>query len=67
MLFNAPRESQCGASSHGQSDTDESLENLEKSTEWIFQEYLFFGSNGWRTDETYEAEVQAAKIRKQTA
>ena len=56
---NAPRESQCGASSHEQSDSDESPEDLEKSTEWIFQGYLFFGSNGWRTDETYEAEVRA--------
>ena len=56
---NAPRESQCGASSHEQSDSDESPEDLEKSTEWIFQGYLFFSSNGWRTDETYEAEVLA--------
>ena len=57
---NAPRESQYGAaSSHEQSNSDESLEDLEKSTEWIFQGYLFFGSNGWRTDETYEAEVRA--------
>ena len=57
---NAPRESQyCAASSHEQSDSDESLEDLEKSTEWIFQGYLFFGSNGWRTDETYEAGVRA--------
>ena len=24
-----------------------------------FQGYLFFGSNGWYTDETYEAEVRA--------
>ena len=38
---------------------DESQEDLEKSTEWIFQGYLFFSSNGWRTDETYEAEVRA--------
>ena len=56
---NAPRESQCGASSHEQSDSDESPEDLEKSTEWIFQGYLFFSSDGWRTDETYEAEVLA--------
>ena len=56
---NAPRESQCGASSHEQSDSDESPEDLEKSTEWIFQGYLFFGSDGWRTDEAYEAEVRA--------
>ena len=33
---NAPRESQCCASSHEQSDLDESQEDLEKSTEWIF-------------------------------
>ena len=46
------------ASSHEQSDLDESLEDLEKSTEWIFQGYLFFGSDGWRTNETYEAEVR---------
>ena len=52
---NAPRESQCGTSSHEQSDSDESPEDLEKSTEWIFQGYLFFGSDGWRTDETYKA------------
>ena len=57
---NAPRESPCcAASSHEQSDSDESLEDLEKSTEWIFQGYLFFGSDGWRTNETYEAEVRA--------
>ena len=57
---NAPRESQCGASSHEQSDSDESPpEDLEKSTEWIFEGYLFFGSDGWRTNETYEAEVRA--------
>ena len=56
---NAPRESQCCASSHEQSDSDESPEDLEKSTKWIFQGYLFFGSDGWLTDETYEAEVRA--------
>ena len=57
---NAPRESQCGASSHEQSDSDESPpEDLEKSTEWIFEGYLFFSSDGWRTDEAYEAEVRA--------
>ena len=33
---NAPRESQCGPLSHEQSDLDESPENLEKYTEWIF-------------------------------
>ena len=38
---------------------DESPEDLEKSTEWIFQWYLFFGSDQWRTDESYEAEVGA--------
>ena len=32
----APRESQCGALSHEQSYSDESPEDLEKSTEWIF-------------------------------
>ena len=33
---NAPQESQYGtASSHEQSDSDESMEDLEKSTEWI--------------------------------
>ena len=26
---------------------------------WIFQGYLFFGSDGWRTDETYEVVVRA--------
>ena len=57
--YNAPRGSQCGTSSHKQSNSDESPEDLEKSTEWIFQGYLFFGSDGWRTDETYEAEVRA--------
>ena len=59
---NAPPESQYSAAvSDEQSDSDESLEDLEKSTEWIFQGYLFSGSNGWRTDETnnYEAEVRA--------
>ena len=56
---NAPRESQCGAPFHEQSDSEESPEDLEKSTEWIFQGYLFFGSDGWCTDETYEAEVLA--------
>ena len=25
----------------------------------IFQGYFFFSSDGWRTDETYEAEVRA--------
>ena len=49
----APR----GASSL--SDSHESTKNLEKSTEWIFQRYLFFCSDGWRTDETYEVEVRA--------
>ena len=53
----APRESQCVASS--QSDSDESQEDLEKCTEWNFQGYLSFGSDGWRTGETYEAEVRA--------
>ena len=56
---NAPLESQCSASSHKQSDSDDSLEDLKKSTEWIFQGSLFFGSNGWCTGETYEADVQA--------
>ena len=28
-------------------------------TEWIFQGYFFFGFEGWCTDETYVAEVQA--------
>ena len=58
---NAPRESQCCASSHKQSDSDdsESQEDLEKSTEWIFQGYFIFGSDGWLTDQTFEAEVQA--------
>ena len=51
---NAPQESQCGASPHELSDPDKSpeLEDLKKPTEWIFQGYLFFGSGGWRTDET---------------
>ena len=48
-----------GASSHQQSDSDESPEDLEKSTAWIFQGSLFFGSDGWRTDEAYEAKVWA--------
>ena len=65
---NAPRESQWCSSSHEQSDSDESQEHLEKSTEWIFLEkstewifqgYLFFCSDGWRTDEAYVAEVRA--------
>ena len=57
-------ESQCGASFHEQPDSDESPEDLEKSTEWIFQGYLFFSSDGWRTDEIYEAEVQgSSKLR----
>ena len=60
---NAPRESQSGASSHEQSDSDESPEDLEKSTEWIFQGYLFFSSDGWRTDEAYEAEVRAELVK----
>ena len=34
-------------------------EDLEKSTECIFQGYPFFSSNWWHTDEIYEAEVQA--------
>ena len=38
---------------------DESLEDLEKSTEWNFQGYLYFGSNGWHTDKNYEVEVRA--------
>ena len=47
---NAPQESQyCAVSSYKHSDSDESWEDLEKSTEWIFQGYIFFGSNGWRT------------------
>ena len=50
------RESQCGTSSHKQSDLDKSPEDLDSSTEWIFQGYLFFCSDGWRTDEAYEAE-----------
>ena len=29
------------------------------STKWIFQGYLFFCSDGWSTDETYETEVRA--------
>ena len=33
---NDPRESQCSASSHEQFDLDESPEDLEKSTEWIW-------------------------------
>ena len=45
--------------SREQFDLDESPEDLEKSTEWIFQGYLFFGSDGWRTDETYDSEVRA--------
>ena len=56
---NAPRESRCGASSHEQSDSDESREDLEKSIEWILKGYLFFNSDGCRTDETYEAEIRA--------
>ena len=40
----APQESQCGTSSHRQSDLDKSQEDLETSTEWIFQGYLFFSS-----------------------
>ena len=38
---------------------DESPEDLENSTEWIFQGYLIFGSDGWHTARTYEAEVLA--------
>ena len=56
---NAPRESQYGASSHEQSDSEESQEDFEKCTEWIFQGYLFFGFNGWHTDETDQAQVWA--------
>ena len=39
---NAPRESQCGASSHEQSDLDELQEDLEKSTELIFLSSVSF-------------------------
>ena len=42
-----------------QSDSDKSPKDLEKSTEWIFQGYLSFCSDGWCTDEAYEAEVLA--------
>ena len=56
---NAPREFQCGTSSHEQFDSDESQEDLEKSTERIFQRYLFVCFDGWHTDETHEAEVRA--------
>ena len=59
MLLNALRESQCCSSSHEQSDSDESPEDLEESTEWNFQGYLFFSSDGWCTDEIYEAKVLA--------
>ena len=38
---NAPRESQCCASSHEQSDLDESPDDLEKSTERIFHKMDF--------------------------
>ena len=60
---NAPLESQYDVSSHEQPDSDETPEDLEKCTEWIFQGYLFFCSDGWRchwrTDETYKAKVLA--------
>ena len=58
---NAPLESQYGAAAaHEQFDSDESQQDFEKSTEWIFQGYLFkfFGSNERDTDETYEAKVR---------
>ena len=60
MLHWMWREYQYGASSHEQSDSDESPpEDLENSTEWIFEGYLFFSSDGWRTDDADEAEVRA--------
>ena len=30
-------------------------------TEWIFQGYLFFSSDGWSTDQTYEAQCAARR------
>ena len=45
---NAPWEYQCGASSHEQSDLDKSPEDLEKSTDWIFQAYLSSVQRFWR-------------------
>ena len=55
----APLESPCGASSHEQSDSDESPEHLENSTEGIFQGYVIFSSDRLHTDKTHEAELRA--------
>ena len=54
-----PKYPLCQTYSQLTSDSDESPEDLEKSTELIFQGCLFFGFDGWRTDETNEAEVRA--------
>ena len=59
MLLNALQGSHCCSSSHEQSDSDESPEDLEESSEWNFQGYLFFSSDEWHTDETCEVKVFA--------
>ena len=51
---NAPRESQCGASSDDHLTSSLIRTNQRKILKnpqilWIFQGYLFFGSDGWRT------------------
>ena len=54
------RDSLCGASSHRQSDSDDSQDDLEKSAEWKFEGHLYFAACRWLAGETYEDAVRAA-------
>ena len=57
---NAQRDSLCGTSSHRQSDSYDSLDDLENSAEWKFEGYLYFTGCRWSAGETYEDALRAA-------
>ena len=55
---NSLLDSLCGTSSHCQSDSDDSQDDLEKSAEYKFKGHLYFAAGSWSTGETYEDTVR---------
>ena len=58
--INAQQEFHCCTSSHCQSDSDDSLDDLETSTEWKFERHLYFAAGRWFAGKTHEDAVRSA-------
>ena len=50
----------CTSSSHCQSASDDSLDDLETSTEWKFERHLYFADGRWFAGKTHEDAVRSA-------